>query len=159
MESVRTNLEPGSPDRWRDQWLIIRQITTTVISIMDESAGLAWWWWRQVSATPTERSAVWGCDGVARSRARTVCMQMVFFLPSRSLPRWRRWTRPPRGEENGRTAGRKEGMEAGTLKCRRSLRASNLREESFYDTTAAALHSAAAVTDRFGERLEQASLV
>ena len=49
-------------------------------------------------------------------------------------------------------------MEAGTLKCRRPLRASNLREESFYDTTAA-LHSAAAVTDRFGERLEQASLV
>ena len=93
------------------------------------------------------------------ARARTVCMQMVFFLPSRSLARWRRrWTRPHRGEENGRTAGRKEGMEAGTLKCRRSLRASNLREESFYDTTAA-LHSAAAVTDRFGERLEQARLV
>ena len=48
-----------------------------------------------------------------------------------------------------RSEGRRE---AGTLKCRRSLRASNLREESFYDTTAAALHSAAAVTDRFGDR-------
>ena len=47
---------------------------------------------------------------------------------------------------------REGGKEGGTLKCRRSLRASNLREESFYDTTAA-LHSAAAVTGRFGESL------
>ena len=89
-----------------------------------------------------------------------VCKWYSFFLPVR----WRVGGGDGQGHTEGKKmgalpVGRKEGRkEAGTLKCRRSLRASNLGEESFYDTTAA-LHSAAAVTDRFGERLEQARLV
>ena len=88
----------------------------------------------------------------ARARGQFVCKWYSFFLPVR----WRvgggdgQGHPEPEGKKMGALpVGRKEG---GTLKCRRSLRASNLREESFYDT-AAALHSAAAVTDRFGESL------
>ena len=100
------------------------------------------------------------CDGVASVRERADSLYANGILSSfpfvgamaaamdKATQRGRKWA-------HCRSEGRRE---AGTLKCRRSLRASNLREESFYDTTAA-LHSAAAVTDRFGERLEQASLV
>ena len=85
--------------------------------------------------TDPEKS-VWGCDGVASVRADSLYANGILssFPFVGALAAMDKATQRGRKWAHCRSEGRRE---AGTLKCRRSLRASNLREESFYDTTAA----------------------